>query len=78
MRIDGSVPSEKRAELVNLFQNDEKCRVAILSITAASVGLTLTKAQTVIFAEYIWTPAIMVQAEDRAHRIGQINSVNVV
>lgn len=78
MRIDGSVASEERIERVNQFQNDSNVRIALLSITAASTGLTLTKAQTVIFAEYIWTPSIMVQAEDRAHRIGQKNSVNVV
>mmetsp|Transcript_37258 Transcript_37258/g.81146 ORF Transcript_37258/g.81146 Transcript_37258/m.81146 type:complete len:361 (+) Transcript_37258:586-1668(+) len=78
IRIDGKVGSETRMELVNRFQNNSKTRIAVLSISAASVGLTLTKAQTVIFAEYIWTPALMIQAEDRAHRIGQTNSVSVV
>lgn len=59
------------------FQNDEEIRLALLSITAASTGLTLTKATTVIFAELFWNPGVLVQAEDRAHRIGQIDSVNV-
>jgi len=51
MRIDGSVDSEVRMNLVNKFQEDNACRIALLSITAASTGLTLTMAQTVIFSE---------------------------
>ena len=71
IRIDGKVAVEKRQELVNKFQSDEECLVAILSITACATGLTLTKASTVVFAELHFTPSIMIQAEDRAHRIGQ-------
>ena len=76
IRIDGKVPSDKRHGRVQQFQTDPSCKIAILSITAAGQGLTLTAASIIVFAEMHWTPAIMVQAEDRAHRIGQEKSVN--
>ena len=77
IRIDGSTPPQSRAKLVESFQNDDSVKVAILSIRAAGVGLTLTAASTVVFAEMTWTPGEIIQAEDRAHRIGQAASVNI-
>jgi SWI/SNF-related matrix-associated actin-dependent regulator 1 of chromatin subfamily A len=71
IRIDGSVNGQERFKLVERFQRNEECMVALLSINAASTGLTLTAASMVVFAELTWTPAIMIQAEDRVHRIGQ-------
>ena len=71
IRIDGKVKLEKRQEYVQKYQNDETCLVAILSITACYTGITLTAASTVVFSELHMTPAVMIQAEDRAHRIGQ-------
>ncbi|KAJ8636242.1 hypothetical protein MRB53_010509 [Persea americana] len=77
IRIDGSTPSSSRQALVTEFQEKESIRAAVLSIKAGGVGLTLTAASTVIFAELSWTPGDLIQAEDRAHRIGQVTSVNV-
>ncbi|CAO2821705.1 unnamed protein product [Amaranthus hypochondriacus] len=77
IRIDGSTPAASRQALVTDFQEKEAIKAAILSIKAGGVGLTLTAASTVIFAELSWTPGDMIQAEDRAHRIGQVSSVNV-
>uniref|UniRef100_A0A8C4NXX1 Zinc finger, RAN-binding domain containing 3 n=1 Tax=Dicentrarchus labrax TaxID=13489 RepID=A0A8C4NXX1_DICLA len=77
IRIDGSVPSSERIQLVHKFQSDPDTRVAILSIQAAGQGLTFTAASHVVFAELYWNPGHIKQAEDRAHRIGQTSSVNV-
>ena len=79
IRIDGGVPTAIRAQLVRKFQTCDRVRVALLSMTAAGVGLTLTAASTVLFAELHWTPGVLAQCEDRAHRIGQTgNSVQIL
>jgi len=77
MLIDGNVSSEARKKAVDRFQTVDTCRVALLSITAANSGITLTAAHLVVFAEIYWNPGILCQAEDRTHRIGQTNSVMV-
>ena len=78
IRIDGQVPPAERALRVKKFQTDRRVRLAVLSMTAAGVGLTLTAASNIIFAELHWTPGVLAQAEDRCHRIGQRSAVNVV
>ncbi|XP_063939344.1 uncharacterized protein LOC108199432 [Daucus carota subsp. sativus] len=77
IRIDGGTPAASRQALVTEFQEKDSISAAVLSIRAAGVGLTLTAASTVIFAELSWTPGDIIQAEDRAHRIGQVSAVNV-
>nr|XP_008120503.1 PREDICTED: SWI/SNF-related matrix-associated actin-dependent regulator of chromatin subfamily A-like protein 1 isoform X2 [Anolis carolinensis] len=77
IRIDGSTPSAERQSLCQEFQLSEKLSVAVLSLTAANMGLTLSSADLVVFAELFWNPGVLIQAEDRAHRIGQTSSVNI-
>uniref|UniRef100_A0A8R1EVK9 Helicase C-terminal domain-containing protein n=1 Tax=Caenorhabditis japonica TaxID=281687 RepID=A0A8R1EVK9_CAEJA len=77
IRIDGKTPSHQRTAHCDAFQNDENVRVAILSLTAAGVGITLTAASVVVFAEIHFNPGMLLQAEDRAHRVGQKDSVFV-
>ncbi|XP_073019217.1 uncharacterized protein [Primulina eburnea] len=77
IKIDGSTPAASRQVLVTEFQEKDAVRAAVLSIKAGGVGLTLTAASMVIFAELSWTPGDVIQAEDRAHRIGQVSSVNI-
>jgi SNF2 family DNA or RNA helicase len=71
IRIDGSTKPENRFKLSNDFQTDKSIKIALLSITSCGSGITLTAANICVFAELIWTPSLMIQAEDRIHRIGQ-------
>ncbi|KAM3916398.1 SWI/SNF-related matrix-associated actin-dependent regulator of chromatin subfamily A-like protein 1 [Leptodactylus fuscus] len=77
IRIDGTTSSADRQLLCQKFQFSEKSCVAVLSITAANMGLTLSSADLVVFAELFWNPGVLIQAEDRVHRIGQTSSVNI-
>lgn len=77
IRIDGTTSVKERQNLIDRFQEEEHVKCALLSITAAGVGLTLTKADQVIFAELFWNPAQLFQGEDRAHRIGRVGNVHV-
>jgi len=73
----GGMNEIKKEESVTRFQNDENVKVFVGSIQAAGVGITLTAASHVIFAELDWVPGNLSQAEDRCHRIGQTDSVLV-
>jgi SWI/SNF-related matrix-associated actin-dependent regulator 1 of chromatin subfamily A len=73
--VTGETPFEKKDQNVQKFQGDPACRVFVGGIKAAGVAITLTAASTVIFAEQDWTPSGMDQAESRAHRMGQRESV---
>ena len=75
--IDGSVPSKKRMELVNNFNNDDT-NVFLITLKAGGTGLNLTSADVVIHADLWWNPQVENQATDRAHRIGQTKSVEVI
>lgn len=75
--LTGSTDTNKRGEIVRRFQEDDDVRVIVASIRAASEGITLTASSTVVFVEFDWTPGRMLQAEDRAHRVGQKDNVSV-
>jgi SWI/SNF-related matrix-associated actin-dependent regulator 1 of chromatin subfamily A len=75
--IYGGMNTEVRDQAVQRFQNDPTCRVFLGGIQAAAEGLTLTAASHVVFVEVDWVPAKITQAEDRAHRIGQLDIVFV-
>uniref|UniRef100_A0A8C1MUG1 SWI/SNF-related matrix-associated actin-dependent regulator of chromatin subfamily A-like protein 1 n=1 Tax=Cyprinus carpio TaxID=7962 RepID=A0A8C1MUG1_CYPCA len=77
IRIDGSTASAERQQLCDRFQSSQKSCVAVLSVTAANMGLTLHSADLVVFAELFWNPGVLIQAEDRVHRIGQTSNVDI-
>jgi SWI/SNF-related matrix-associated actin-dependent regulator 1 of chromatin subfamily A len=72
--INGGVHEEIRQRYQDEFQAGTR-RLIIGNIAAMNLGLTLTMATRIVFVEYEWTPAMNEQAEDRAHRIGQNDSV---
>ncbi len=75
LRLDGSTPVAKRKAIVEKFQNDPQAYLFLISLKAGGVGLNLTRAQYVFHADPWWNPAVENQASDRAHRIGQKNTV---
>ena len=77
IRIDGSTSTENRQAYVERFQEDPKVRLAVLSLMAAGTGLTLTASSTVVFGEMYWVPGVILQAEDRCHRISQTKPVTI-
>ena len=77
VRIDGRTDAHLRQEYSHRFQHRDECRVALLSIQAAGVGMNFCHASSVVFAEMPITVADLEQCEARAHRKGLRNSVNV-
>jgi SNF2 family DNA or RNA helicase len=75
--LDGRMSKERRQESVDKFQNNDKVKVFISNIIAGGVGITLTAAEIVIMNDLSFVPAHHSQAEDRAYRYGQKNSVLV-
>jgi SNF2 family DNA or RNA helicase len=75
--LNGSMSKEKKQEAVDRFQNEDKVKVFISNIVAGGVGITLTAAEVVIMNDLSFVPAHHSQAEDRAYRYGQKNSVLV-
>ncbi|MDC4231687.1 MAG: DEAD/DEAH box helicase [Nitrosopumilus sp.] len=72
--IIGGQTDTFRQDQIDKFQKGES-KLMIAGLRAGNVGINLTKAKYVIFAELDWSPAIHRQAEDRLHRIGQKNTV---
>lgn len=73
-RLDGR--TRNRQEKVDAFQDSPDCSVFLISLKAGGTGLNLTAADYVFLLDPWWNPAVEQQAIDRAHRIGQKQTVN--
>lgn len=77
MRLDGSTSPEDRQTLMQRFNTNPKFFLFILSTRSGGVGINLVGADTVIFYDSDWNPAMDQQAQDRCHRIGQTREVHI-
>ena len=77
VQVIGGQSASARQEAIDNFQGRGYNRVAVCGLRAGGLGISLTAASYVIFAELDWSPAVHRQAEDRLHRIGQKNAVFV-
>ncbi|MEC3429517.1 helicase SNF [Bacillus thuringiensis serovar nigeriensis] len=75
--LDGSTPAQERVKLCNRF-NEGEGDLFLISLKAGGTGLNLTGADTVILYDLWWNPAVEQQAADRAYRMGQKNTVQVI
>ena len=77
LRLDGATKVEQRQVLTERFNNDDRILVFILSTRSGGLGINLTGADTVIFYDLDWNPAMDKQCQDRCHRIGQTRDVHI-
>jgi len=75
--LDGSTPAAKRLQMVEEFNASRERNLFLISLRAGGVGLNITGADYVIHYDPWWNPAVMDQATDRVHRIGQTKNVFV-
>ena len=73
--FDGSTSATDREKAIQNFQNNDECRVFLISLKAGGVGLNLTAADYVYIVDPWWNPAVEQQAIDRTHRIGQTKNI---
>jgi len=73
--FDGSTSAPEREKAIQNFQNNDECRVFLISLKAGGVGLNLTAADYVYIVDPWWNPAVEQQAIDRTHRIGQTKNI---
>jgi len=77
LRLDGATKLQDRQVMTENFNRDPRIKVFILSSRSGGQGINLTGADTVIFYDLDWNPAMDKQCQDRCHRIGQTRDVHI-
>lgn len=76
-QLTGKTPQAARGGIIKQFQ-EGRGKVLLATMQTGGVGITLTAASTAIFLDRSWSPAMNLQAEDRLHRVGQKNAVQII
>lgn len=76
-RLDGTTPRARRNLAIRLFNHDPTYKLMLISTRAGGLGINLASASDVVMLESDWNPQADLQAQARAHRIGQVNPVTV-
>lgn len=77
LRLDGATKVEKRQIIVERFNRDPRIFLFLSTTRSGGFGINLTGADTVVFYDSDWNPAVDAQAQDRCHRIGQTKPVTI-
>ena len=75
--LHGSVPTARRGDLMDAFQNDDSVQV-FLSTDAGGLGLNLQSGSVLVNLDVPWNPAVLEQRNGRIHRLGQTKTVQLI
>lgn len=78
LTLDGRLSLEERQKSVDKFQEDDSVKLIVCNLAVAATGITLTAANTCIYNDLNFSPAVMSQSEDRPYRIGQKRDVEIL
>ncbi|KAH7025547.1 putative SNF2 family helicase/ATPase [Macrophomina phaseolina] len=78
LRFDGGTATSGRQDLIDQFYQDEEIPIFLVSTGSGGSGINITAANKVIINDLSWNPQEDIQAENRAHRVGQLRDVEVI
>ncbi|OJD35140.1 snf2 family helicase atpase [Diplodia corticola] len=78
LRFDGSTDTATRQDIIDQFYEDKEIPIFLVSTGSGGTGINITAANKVIIHDLSWNPQEDIQAENRAHRVGQQRDVEVI